>query len=303
MRTSLQSTLGVPELQTLVNVATLTDNHTKAPSKAILIALLPVLLSLVGCADDGKAQARPVLGGTTAAVARSTTPSLDAGDSKPCLGWPKRLAFLFDQSKSTQKTRTEHPTVESLDDVIECGKRHGGSIYAGAIRDISNQPYPHLLLEAEPAKPKEADLTGNALIDMDRAADHARVNEAYEKRHQAWAVRTNAAIEAFRRSASSLLAQPADARATDLVTAVERAYVALDEPTPFPWLANAPRTLVVVTDGADTVTRRHVPAACFPLVLIIVNGNGLTGDLQHLHPIRFESFDSMLTYVTGGHHA
>jgi hypothetical protein len=303
MRTSLQSSFELPELHTPVNVTTLTSKRTKPASKAILVALLPVLLSLVGCADDGKAQAKPVLGGTTAVVARSSTPSLDAGDSKPCLGWPKRLVFLFDQSKSTQKTRTEHPTAERLDDVIECGKRHGGSLYAGAIRDRSNQPFPHLLLDAEPARPKNADLTGNALIDMDRAADHARVNEEYEKRHRAWAVRTNAAIEAFRRSADSLLAQPADARATDLVTAVERAYVALDEPTPLPWLASASRALVVVTDGADTVTRRHVPAAGFPLVLIIVNGNGLAGDLSHLHPIRFESFDSMLTYVTGGHHA
>jgi hypothetical protein len=276
-------------------------NGTKAASKAVLVALL-IALNMARCADDGKAHAKPVLGTTTAAVTRSSTPSLAAGDSKPCVGWPKRLAFIFDQSKSTQKTRTEHPTVESLDDVIECGKRHGGSIYAGVIRDTSNQPYAHLLLEAEPAKPKEADLTGNALIDMDQAANHARMNESYEKRYRAWAVRTTAAIAAFRRSALSLLGQPADARATDLVTAVERAYVALDEPTPLPWLANAPRTLVIVTDGADTVTRRHVPAAGFPLVLILVNGNGLTGDLGHLHPTRFESFDSMLTYVTGGRH-
>ncbi|HXH93624.1 MAG TPA: hypothetical protein VNN25_18730, partial [Thermoanaerobaculia bacterium] len=157
-------------------------------------------------------------------------------------------------------------------------------------------------LDPEPARPKNADLTGNALIDMDRAADHARVNEEYEKHHQAWAARTDAAVEAFRRSAESLLAQSADAPATDLVTAIERAYVALDEPTPFPWLAKAPRTLVVITDGADTVTRRRVPAAGFPVVLIIVNGNGLTGDLGHLHPLRFESVDSMLTYVTGGRH-
>jgi hypothetical protein len=317
MRTSLQSTLGVPEPHRSVNVVAPTDNSThpqprnlnpqeerclRGSNGIILFALLSILLGLVGCADDGKAHAKPALGSTRSAMTRSSTASLAAGDSKPCVGWPKRLAFIYDQSKSTQKTRTEHPTVESLDDVIECSKRHGGSIYAGVIRDTSNQPYAHLLIEAEPAKPKEADLTGNALIDMDQAADHARVNESYEKRYQAWAMRTNAAIAAFRRSARSLLGQPADARATDLVTAVERAYVALDEPTPLPWLANAPRTLVVVTDGADTVTRRHVPAAGFPLVLIIVNGNGLMGDLGHLHPTRFESFDSMLTYVTGGRH-
>ncbi|HYK05151.1 MAG TPA: hypothetical protein VE974_25605 [Thermoanaerobaculia bacterium] len=269
-----------------------------------VVPLLILLLSLSGCGDWGQAQARTVGSGLTPTTHRATTQKIDEQtDARPCKGWPKRIVFLFDQSKSTQTTRTEHPTVESLDDVIECGKRHGGSIYAGAIRDTSNQPFAHLLLVAAPAKPKDADLTGNALIDVDRVAAHARVNEGYEKRYRAWAVRTNASIEAFRRSARSLLARPPDARATDLVTAVERAYVALDEPTPLPWLANSPRTLVVLTDGVDTVTRRHVPVAGFPLVLIIVNGNGLTGDLRHLHPTRFESFDSMLTYVTGGRHA
>ena len=303
MRTSLQSSFDVPERHPSVNVATTTDSTSSdAARTATLVVLLSISLSLVGCADDGKAQAKPVLGGTKAAVARSSAASLDARDFKPCVGWPKRAVFLFDHSKSTQKTRTEHPTAKSLDDVIECGKRHGGSIYAGTIRDTSNQPYAHLLLEAEPAKPRDADLTGNALIDLDRVAAQARVNEGYEKRHRAWEARSNAAIEAFRRSAASLLLQSADAPATDLVTAVERAYVALDEPTPLSWLANAPRTLVLVTDGMDTVTRRHVPAAGFPLALIIVNGNGLTGDLCHLHPLRFESVDSMLTYVTGGRH-
>lgn len=268
--------------------------------RQIAVALLLVLaLSLSGCGDQGQAQGR-----IEAPLNRATAlPKVDEDTgTRPCTGWPKRTVFLFDQSKSTQKTRTEHPTVENLDDVIECGKRHGGSIYAGVVRDTSNQPFAHLLLVAAPAKPKDADLTGNALIDVDRVAAHARANEGYEKRYRAWAVRTNASIERFRRSARSLLAQPADARSTDLVTAVERAYVALDEPTPLQWLAKAPRTLVVVTDGADTVTRRQVPVASFPLVLIIVNGNGLTGDLHHLRPTRFESFDSMLTYVTGGRH-
>ncbi|HXH94843.1 MAG TPA: hypothetical protein VNN25_24930, partial [Thermoanaerobaculia bacterium] len=97
--------------------------------QAILI-VAAVILSLFGCtAQDSAHGAKPT---------RSTsgpTHGTAAGDSKPCLGWPKRMVFLFDQSKSTQKTRTEHPAVERLDDVIECSKRHGGSIYAGPIRD------------------------------------------------------------------------------------------------------------------------------------------------------------------------
>ena len=266
--------------------------------QTIGIALLIIAFSLMGCAE--KARTRSIASSSVAA--RGVDRRLGDTDSRPCVGWPKRLAFLFDQTGSTQKTRTEHPSLDSLNDVVECAKRHGGSIYAGTIRDRSNQTFAHLSLEPEPIKPKDTDLTGNALIDVDRVAAQAQVMDGYEKRHQVWAARSNEAIEAFRRSAGCLLVQSANAPATDLVTAVERAYVALDEPTPFPWLAKAPRMLIVVTDGADTVTRRHVPAAGFPLVLIIVNGNGLTGDLGHLRPLRFESVDSMLTYVTGGRH-
>jgi len=265
------------------------------------IALLIIIsLSLMGC--EGKAQARSVAGSTTTGAAGTVVGSLDEADSRPCIGWPKNVALLFDQTESTCATRTEHPPVGSLNDAIDCAKHHGGSIYAGTIRDHSNQPFAHLLVEAEPTKPKEIELTGNPLIDTDHEAEHARVMDIYEKRYRAWLERTNAAIETFRRAAGPLLAQRANARATDLVTAVERAYVALSEPTPFPWLASAPRVLVVISDGECNVGRRQIPAAGFPLTVIAVNGDGRTGDLQHLHPILFQSFDSMLTYVTGGRH-
>jgi hypothetical protein len=255
----------------------------------------------VGC-DNRSVKAATLAGGDSPDTATSSAARLDEHESRPCMAWPKRVVFLFDQSKSTQTTRTEHPPLSDLDDVISCAKRHGGSIYVGVFRDTANQPFAHLLLEAEPAKPEDVNLTGNALLDVDREAAHSRVMEEYRKRHRAWLERTNAAIEAFRGSASPLLAQSSNARATDLATAVGRAYLALDEPTPLPWLARAPRVLIVVTDGADTVRRQRVPTAAFSLVLLTVNGNGLTGDLSHLHPIRFESFDSMLTYLTGGRH-
>jgi hypothetical protein len=268
----------------------------------VFVLSLGLVLALSGCGNQGHAQARTPETNPPA-LARGIDPSPDdAGGLRPCVGWPKRTAFLFDQTGSSTRTRTEHPPVDKLTDVIECAKQHGGSIYAGAIRDRSNQPFAHLLLEPEPAKPPGASLTGNALIDVDHAADHDRAMKEYEKRHGRWVQDANASIAAFCRSAGPLLAQPANARTTDLVTAVERAYVALDEPTTLRWLVNAPRVLVVVSDNEDTATRRRVPAAAFPLVLITVNGNGLTGDLAPLHPLRFESFDSMLTYVTGGRH-
>jgi hypothetical protein len=207
------------------------DHHAWQPNqvnKAIIsIFVFVMILSMSGCTADAPAKAASVVSSITGTPARGTTQTVDDTDSKPCVSWPKRVAFLFDQTGSSHKTRTEHPAVDSLNDVIDCGKRRGGAIHVGPIRDTSNQPFAHLLIEPEPVMPQDTDLTGNALIDVDRATAHAHVMEGYEKRHRAWLERTNAAIERFRRSAGSLLAQPADARATDLVTAVERAYVGL----------------------------------------------------------------------------
>lgn len=265
----------------------------------LVVSLLSagMILFLSGCYGETRAAASG-----TAQVVAAAVPKLDDAPIA-CLGWPKISLLLSDQSGSTRTSRTEHPGVERLDSMIDCAKRHGGVIFVGVVRDRSNQPFARLLVEPAPHPPPPLKLTENPLADFDHAAERVGQEQRYLAAHQAWSRATARKVQQFRRDAQLLLAQPATAKATDLVTAVDRAYVAFAQPTPFPWLKNAERVLIVVSDGDDTVATQQVAAPAFPLVTIIVNGSGQVGDLTALHPVRFESFNAMLNFVTGGHHA
>lgn len=220
----------------------------------------------------------------------------------PCPGWPKRVALLFDQSLSTATTRTEHPSITALTPLVECATATGGELLVGTIRDEADVTLARVLLEAPPTPPRPPSLTDNPIIDYDQAAAFANEATAYRLTYDRWRKRASASAEQFHAQAAALLNQPTDAPVTPLAATVGRAYLALDEPTPFAWLARAERVLVIVSDGEDTVSSVTVPAPTRPMTIVIVNGEGRRADLAHLRPVPFESFTSAVRALAGGRH-
>jgi hypothetical protein len=287
------------------------DIEDKRADKITVVVLLAFSLAaalfFMRCSGDAKGAAKPATAQTSTRAPEelpgvSESPTALPELPTPCLGWPKRVAGLFDQSASTTATRTEHPRVHDLDPLIDCTVASGGELLLAAIRDRSNGTLVRLLAEPPPTPPERPAATDNAVIDYDNAAVYTQELAAYAEEYAAWQRRTIAAVAQFRRSASELLAMPADAGSTALAEAVTRAYVGLNEPTPFPWLADAERVLLIVSDGDHTASERVVPMPDQPTTIITVNGEGRRTDLLHLNPVPFESFASALRHLTGGRH-
>lgn len=275
----------------------------RPPLRSLLLALLLLSASLVlACAPKTAVGGAAAIPGAQAsnALPASNSPTSQTTLSRPCVGWPKRAAILFDQSSSTGQTRTEHPAVQQLDPLIDCSIRSGGELIVGSIRDTSNETLTRLLVSPGPVRPTPTPTTNNAVLDYDSAAAFEAELAAFNVREAAWQARVTVNVAQFRKLTAELLARRADATATALAEAVTRAYVALDEPTPFAWLENAERVLVLVTDGDQTASSRVVPMPARPTTVYAVNGDGRRVDLQHLSPIPFESFDRAVVSLTGG---
>jgi hypothetical protein len=236
----------------------------------MLVGLLGLLLA--GCSGEHAAtDIAPAAVTTTSAQPPAATGGTLAVPvlPTPCPGWPKRVANLNDQSMSARTTRTEQPTVDDLAPLIDCTVATGGELLVGTIRD-QNAHLARFLSSPPPTAPPPPALTGNAITDYDLSAAYAKELDVYRRTYTAWRQRTDAAVERFRTTVTTLLEKPADAPSTALVDAVGRAYLALTEPTPYPWLARAERVLVVVSDGDETATSLAVPMPPQPVTIYVV---------------------------------
>ncbi|MGQ9635818.1 MAG: hypothetical protein ACUVXB_16460 [Bryobacteraceae bacterium] len=227
---------------------------------------LVVLTLLAGCGRDSHAPESAVRAGGQAVCA------------------PVRIALLLDQTGSANWTRTPQLRPEDLEPLIELVKRCGGELGLGLIRDQSNRSLVRLRLEQPPEPPGAA----NPL----RAV---KARPAYEKRRRQWEAETAEQIGRFREAAARLLAQPADARCTDVWGAVLRADLFLAEEDGA-WGAELSRWAVLVTDGQHNCGGEPVRMRSQARVAV-VNGSASLGSLAALKPARFESPQAAFRYL------
>src|SRR5262249_42273600 len=122
----------------------------------------------------------------------------------------------------------------------------------------------------------------------------------YNARQQAWHADAAMRINAFAESIAPLF-ENADAPATDIHAALLRADVFVSEPNAF--TQPVQNIVILVTDGVETVDPETPAKFGGPAELVLVNGTGSEGQLEALHPTRFESLDAAIRYVLegGGH--
>jgi hypothetical protein len=212
-----------------------------------------------------------------------------------------RVALFIDQTGSMEQARVAHVTADSLKPLLDRLQVAGGELAVGLIRDRSDAPLARVFVAAPPVAPvfpprKTANI-------FEKANERKREDEErarYAARQQAWRADAAARINAFAESIAPLF-ENADAPATDIHAALLRGDVFVSEPNAF----GQPVTNVVilVTDGVETVNPETPSQFRAPADLLLVNGTGSQGQLEALHPTRFEALDAAIRYVLeGGSH-
>lgn len=211
---------------------------------------------------------------------------------------PLRVALFIDQTGSMEQARVPHVTADSVTPLCDRLQVAGGELAVGLIRDRSDAPLARVFVPAPPPAPvfpprKMANIFEKARERKRDDDERAR----YTARQQAWHADVAARINAFTESIAPLF-ENADAPATDIHAALLRGDVFVSEPNAF----GQPVTNVVilVTDGVETVDPETPAQFKAPAELVIVNGTGSLGQLEALHPTRFEALDAAIRYVIEG---
>lgn len=212
-----------------------------------------------------------------------------------------RVALFIDQTGSMEQARVPHVSADSVTPLLDRLQATGGELAVGLIRDRSDAPLARVFVPVPPSPPvfpphKAANIFEKAKEQRREDEERAR----YTARQQAWHADAAARINAFAESIAPLFQNP-DAPATDIHAALVRADVFVSEPNGF----GQPVTnlVILVTDGIETVSPETPAQFKAPAELLLVNGTGSEGQLEPLHPIRFEALDAAIRYVLeGGSH-
>jgi len=212
-----------------------------------------------------------------------------------------RIALFIDQTGSMEQARVPHVSADSVTPLLDRLQVTGGELAVGLIRDRSDAPLARVFVPVPPSPPvfslrKAANIFERAKERRGEDEERAR----YGARQQAWRADAATRINAFAESIAPLF-ENADAPATDIHAALLRGDVFVAEPNAF--AQPVENVVILVTDGVETVNPETPPQFRAPAELLLVNGTGSEGQLEALHPIRFEALDAAIRYVLegGGH--
>jgi hypothetical protein len=209
---------------------------------------------------------------------------------------PFRGIAFVDQTASMREARIGRITPASFAPIYERLMTSGGEFGLGLIRDRSDGPLARLYVPAPPAPPTASTVRAKNIFDaaaLRKREDAAQAD--YKARLRTWHSEAAARVSVFRSTIGPLLDANADARLTDIRSALLRAEVFLAEPTSF--RAAAASVILLVTDGVETVNPSESPHLAVAARVLLVNGTGNLGCLGELHPIRFEGLDAAVRFA------
>ncbi len=208
---------------------------------------------------------------------------------------PVEICILQDQSLSTRTTRTQQVRLDELDSVVNLLRLTGGEIGFGLISDNSNRSLKRLRVEAPPpalVKPPEK---GNPFMLAKLKTAYNKELAEHKEMLTSWEAETAKRIQNFEEQIRPLIQQRADARTTDIWSAVSRCDLFLSE-NGASWSRPARRYAVFITDGIHDARTKFVPIKSGAKV-IVVNGSASLGNLEILEPIRFESAEAAFRFI------
>jgi hypothetical protein len=215
---------------------------------------------------------------------------------------PLCAAAFADKTGSMKAARTDDLSPATLKPLCDRLLVTGGEIGFGLIQDRSNKPLIRVYVPMPPEPPVSAPpVPGNIFVAANTKKREGAERKKYEAARQAWLADATARIKAFIAAVTPLLVMPANARRTDIRSAIERADLFLAEPSPF---SRTPECgVILLSDGVDNVNTNPIPKLKSNARVVIANGIGSVGAVGVLSPVRFESVDAAMRYVAGGPHA
>lgn len=252
--------------------------------------LFSVTIASVGCAGSGSQPAPTAVAPLSSGPATDSTPDACAAVPGSAPIW---LVVFQDKTGSANHTRTEQFSEEDLVRLLSLVCRGGGWLTFGLISDNSNDRLLRLTVEPPPPAPVPDALPPNPLAAADVGTRNHKAQYAYQSALKGWHDTADGNIGLFFEDAMALLQRPSDYPRTDVVQALMRGSLALNEPTTGP---EPHRWWVLASDGEDTVHRKGLPNVV-PGRLLLVNGAGRTGILPAFNPLRFEAVSAAIDYL------
>lgn len=209
-----------------------------------------------------------------------------------------RVALFIDQTGSMEQARVQRVSAEAIAPLLDRLQTSGGELGVGLIRERSDAPLARVFVPPPPAAPILRPRHASNIFE--KAKEQRRQDEErarYTTRQKAWSADATARINAFQESIAPLF-ENTDAPATDIHAALLRADIFVSEPNAF--AQSAENVVILVTDGVETVDPQTPAHFSAPAELLLVNGTGSEGQLEALHPIRFEALDAAIRYVLDG---
>jgi hypothetical protein len=208
---------------------------------------------------------------------------------------PIRMAVFQDKSGSSATTRTSQLNEADFTAPISLMRCTGGELAVGIVDDVSNTSLVRLRIEPPPTAPVIAEISNvfeRAQLD---AEFQQRVNQ-YDEAVNKWRAQTDSRVGAFLTRLKTTLQQKANARTTNVWSAISRADLFLNE-SDATWPRPTHRYVVFNSDGVDTARSKPV-AIKGGTQIIVVNGVGSTGVFQSLNPERFESMQAAFEFIS-----
>ncbi len=195
-----------------------------------------------------------------------------------------KIAVFQDQTESVDQNRVPVLTEAHLRRIEQLVIARGGEVALGAIRDESNRSLIRFFVPATPETPS-AQRT-NIFIASAKTKALTRAKEQ-------WQAEVESERARFHAQAIQLLRNVMKARSTDVVAAVNRGRLFLEEPD----VPHHP-IVVFITDGLDG-HRTPVRLDPFPpgTSVIAVSGTRTIGILSVFKPIRFENIDGAIRFL------
>ncbi|HSK73470.1 MAG TPA: hypothetical protein VK892_17360 [Pyrinomonadaceae bacterium] len=211
---------------------------------------------------------------------------------------PIKVALLLDKSGSANVTRTNQPSFEDLQPVVDRLKLAGGEFALGLVTDNSNKSLLRLRIEPPPVEPAKPADEGDAEKIAAEYDEFRQAQSDYLRLLSEWKTETENRVSKFSSDATELLKTPADAKKTDVFNALNRVDLALAEKDRV-FSEDVKKVIILNSDAQDNV-KAKLNKLNSGAKLIVVNGIGSVGSLKDLNPELFESLETAVNQVVKG---
>jgi uncharacterized protein YcfL len=283
-------------------------------------ALVILSLSLAGCTSQTSqptvfapvalpSTAVPVQPVTSTAIATEPSNALTNNTNQAhSKQQPLQIVLALDKTGSQTNNKIPNITIDQMRIIGSGILSRGGDLRTTSICTDSDKAMPRLYVEPAtqtPIAPIQAETGENNVFAKAKLQDEHQVKivayqkqkNAYDQQQQSKVKTDKTQLDKFLTTVQPMLDKPASCTGSDMVGIVNRANLALHEPTAIGSPLSR-KVLFLITDGEHNTTKdSKVPTLDAQTDLVIVSGGKGAGIFEPLKPVKFDSIDAAIAYI------